>query len=83
MKYAPFVGVEPAVQSDAPAFLIQFKGPIGFPLANEMADNPVCIYVNGEASTYLTGGYTPNGQAPVTPLPQRAKPEFSLPSLAP
>jgi hypothetical protein len=83
VRYVPFVGVEPVIQSDAPAFVIEFRGPVGIPLAHETALDPVCLYIGGGAGLYLTGGYTPDGGAPVTPLPDRSRPVMALPSPAP
>ena len=81
--YAGLVGVEPQIQTDAPAWIVQLRGPIDFRIANQTWIDPVCIVVNGAQLFYAVGPTRSDIDGTIsTPLPA-APPDRSLPPLAP
>lgn len=83
-SYASLTGAEPELQSDAPAFVIQFRGPI--PQVNYNGEtwvDPICVVVDGQPGFYATGSRIPATGSEITPAPVSTKPTLSLPSPAP
>jgi hypothetical protein len=79
--YVPLVGIEPEIQTDGPAWLIETKGVVTLALAPTMR-NPTCVVVRGVSSWYATDAYS-EGNGWVTARPVPLPPSFRLPPLAP
>lgn len=84
VHYAWLTGLEPEIQTDAPAWVVAFKGEVPMPMSGEVWVDPTCIVVDGDGGFYATGpvrilasGVT------VTPPPARVKPDRALPPLLP
>ena len=84
VRYVWLAGVEPEIQTDAPAWLITFRGDIPMPKIGEVWVDPTCFYANGEAGFFATGPVknVSTGQL-FTPLPAKSPPDRALPPLAP
>jgi hypothetical protein len=54
--YVPLSGREPEIQTDAPAWLIQVRGPLQAPLDPEIAVDPTCVVIAGQYTLFGTGG---------------------------
>lgn len=83
-RYVPLTGREPQIQTDAPAWVIQFKGEIPMLLAGEVWIDPICVVINGERGYFATGpvrnldtGALHTPEVPANP------PDRALPTLAP
>lgn len=81
-RYIRAFGTEPELQSDSPAWVVQFKGRIDMG-PGDWADNPVCLVVSGQPPVW----YEPEGYgsatATFTPVTIGNAPVAALPSLAP
>lgn len=84
VRYAAFTGLEPEIKTDAPAWLVTFKGELAMPMSREIWIDPTCIVVGGSPMFYATGPVrsTETG-AVLSPLPAKQKAEFALPPLSP
>lgn len=79
--YAPLTGLEPEIQTDAPAWVIAIAGVVSLPLADTMR-NPTCVVVGGQATWFDTDAHsTPEGW--VTARPLALPPIYRLPPLVP
>lgn len=82
--YATLTGLEPELQVDGPAWVIQFRGdvmqlrPVG-----EVWVDPICVVIDGSGGFYATGGYRTADGALRTPAPVDVPPRYSLPPLDP
>ena len=79
-EYVNLWGMEPEIQTDKPAWVIQMAGRVE--LGSGWADDPVCVVVDGSATVFAP---TTNGTATETivpPTPPRS-PTLALPPLAP
>ena len=84
VKYVWLAGIEPQIQTDAPAWLIAFRGDIPMPKIGEVWVDPTCFYANGEAGFFATGLVKDVSSGKLfTPLPARTPPDRALPPLAP
>jgi hypothetical protein len=80
-SYARMFGTEPEIASESPAWVIQLSGRVDY--AGYWADNPVCVFVDGKASTYAPEAYG-DREGHFNPNPSRAPdPPLALPPLAP
>ncbi len=78
-RYTYLWGIEPEIQTDAPAWVIQFNGKIA--LRRGWAIDPVCVVIDGTPFTYAPKQYF-DGSKVVTPS-NPSKPTLALPPLAP
>jgi hypothetical protein len=53
--YAALTGKEPEIDTDAPAWLITFRGEVPMPTLHEMWIDPTCVVVNHDGGIYATG----------------------------
>ncbi|HET7678384.1 MAG TPA: hypothetical protein VFK38_11105 [Candidatus Limnocylindrales bacterium] len=84
VRYAKLVGVEPEIQSNEPAWIVQFQGEVPMPMSGEIWTDPTCIVVGTDGGFYATGPVKNVGSGAVyTPLPPKQMPEFALPPLLP
>ena len=84
VRYAPLTGVEPEIQTDAPAWLVTFKGEVPMPMSGEIWIDPTCVVVGGDGGFYATGAVKIlSSDVTVTPLPTKQKPDLALPPLLP
>lgn len=83
-RYVALTGREPEIQSDEPAWVIQFRGEIPMPANGEIWTDPVCVVTGDVFGYYATGPVKilPSGVV-VTPGPLASPPDRVLPSLAP
>ena len=79
-EYANLWGMEPEIQTDKPAWVIQMAGRVG---SHEFwADDPVCVVVDGVGTTYSPTSYGRGTKTVAAPTPPRS-PTRALPPLAP
>jgi len=78
-KYTYLWGTNPEIQTDAPAWAIQFQGKIA--LRGGWAIDPVCVVIGGIPYLFTPKQYF-DGAKVVTP-PAQSAPALSLPTLAP
>lgn len=84
VRYAWLTGVEPEIQTDAPAWIATFKGEVPMPMNGEIWVDPTCIVVSGDGGFYATGPVKIlSSDVTVTPLPAKQKPDLALPPLLP
>lgn len=84
VRYASLTGVEPEIQTDAPAWIVTFKGEVPMPMSGETWIDPTCIVVGGDGGFYATGPVKIlSSDVTVTPLPGKQKPGLALPPLLP
>lgn len=79
--YARLTGREPELQSDKPAWIVQFRGDIRMPWSNTVYVDPACIVVEGgEGGFFGTGTVQELGSGVArTPQPVVAEPDRLLP----
>ncbi len=65
--YVALTGVEPEIQTDSPAWVIEFRGDVSIRVG--IVTDPVCVVVDGEASLFATGGSKKADGEVSTPLP--------------
>lgn len=80
--YVNLVGVEPEIRTDAPAWVISFRGKVTLPRGLGWAIDPTCVVIDGERTLFLTGPHG-RGDNQVDPLPVPNPPTLALPPLAP
>jgi hypothetical protein len=84
VRYVSLTGLEPEIQTDAPAWIVTFKGEVPMPKSGEIWADPTCIVVKGDGGFYATGPVKILASAvTVTPLPAKQKPDLALPPLLP
>lgn len=76
-EYVPLWGVEPELQTDAPAWVVAFDGRVTLP-RGYWADDPVCVVIDGTATTYMPG-LSGLGTKVVPPLEAPRSPTMALP----
>jgi hypothetical protein len=81
--YAPLTGLEPELQVDQPAWMVQFAGEVPQAFSGETWIDPICVEVDGKAGFYATGPVRTAAGALHTPRPVPIQPKYSLPSLMP
>jgi predicted small lipoprotein YifL len=79
--YARLTGREPELQSDKPAWIVQFRGDIRMPWSNTIYVDPACVVVDGgDGGFFGTGGVREVGSDVTrTPQPIAAEPDRLLP----
>jgi hypothetical protein len=79
--YARLTGNEPELQSDKPAWIVQFRGDIRMAMSNIVYVDPVCIVVDGgDGGFFTTGTVREVGSGVVrTPQPVPMEPDRALP----
>lgn len=83
VHYARLTGLEPELQSDRPAWLVQFRGDIRVDWELVFTD-PICIVVDGDGGFFGTGPVRQVGtDVTVTPQPAKQEPDRALPPLEP
>lgn len=83
-RYAPLTGLEPEIKTDAPAWIVTFKGDVPMPMTGEIWVDPTCIVVDGDGGFYATGPVKIlSSKATVTPRPAKQQPDLALPPLLP
>ena len=80
-KYARFYGVEPELQTDQPAWVIQINGDLPSRTGSLLHD-PTCVVIGGIATMFVSNGETIGGVT-ITPAPQAKAPVLELPPLEP
>ena len=84
VRYVWLTGAEPEIQSDAPAWIVTFRGEVPMPMSGEIWIDPTCIVVGGDGGLYSTGPVKhPSMGVTSTPLPAKQKPDLALPPLQP
>jgi hypothetical protein len=79
VRYVPLTGREPEIQTDDPAWIIQFRGEIRVDWSLVFTD-PVCIVVDGTGGFHGTGPVRVVGtDAVITPQPVAFLPDLALP----
>jgi len=86
-KYARLTGGEIELQSDHPAWVVAFRGPIAYTTLSFSAGavtayDPVCVVVDGVRTVFVTSGTQFQDGTFVT-APPAPTPELALPTLAP
>lgn len=77
-KYAPFMGVEPELQTKDPVWVVQYRGEWDF--RGRVAPDPTCVVVDGIGTVFLTHGQVGQEEPVLTPpIP----PSLALPPLGP
>jgi hypothetical protein len=83
VHYARLTGLEPELQSDRPAWIVQFRGDIRVDWELVFTD-PVCIVVDGDGGFFGTGPVRQVGtEVMFTPQPAKQEPDRALPPLGP
>lgn len=79
--YARLTGREPELQSEKPAWIVQFRGEIRMPWSNTVYVDPACIVVDGgDGGFFSTGAAREVGsEVTTTPRPVAAEPDRTLP----
>jgi len=79
--YVRLTGHEPELQSDQPAWIVQFRGDIRMPMSNTVYVDPACIVVRGgDGGFFGTGPVKDIGSGVTrTPQPVVAEPDRLLP----
>ena len=80
-RYGWFYGSPPELETDAPAWVVQYQGDMASRLGT--LHDPTCVVIDGRRTIFATGGYTnPQGV-----LRERSKlaipPQLALPPLEP
>jgi hypothetical protein len=84
VRYAPLTGLEPEIKTDAPAWIVTFKGEVPMPMTGEIWIDPTCIVVGGDGGFYATGPVQIlSSKVTVTPVPAKQQPDLALPPLLP
>jgi hypothetical protein len=81
-RYIRAFGTEPELQSDKPAWVVQFKGRIDMG-PGDWADNPACLVVGGQPPVWYEPEAYGSATASIVPDKVGAAPVAALPSLAP
>ncbi|MBA3779535.1 MAG: hypothetical protein H0X16_09615, partial [Chloroflexi bacterium] len=76
--YVSLTGMEPEIQTDSPAWVIDFRGDVGTRVGSLI--NPICVVVDGETSLFGTGGRKVEGKVVSTPRPDPDPPTRALPA---
>lgn len=79
-EYVPLWGIEPEIQTDKPAWVIQMAGRVDW--GDSWGVDPVCVVIDGASSMFEPGTYGRGTQTVVPPTPSRS-PTRALPPLAP
>ena len=81
IHYARLTRREPELQTDKPAWLVQFRGDIRLPGGGRAFVDPTCIVVEGgDGGFFATGGVRdPASGNASTPLPDAVSPDRALP----
>ena len=81
IHYARLTRREPELQTDKPAWLVQFRGDIRLPGGGRAFVDPTCIVVEGgDGGFFATGGVRdPVSGSVSTPLPDVVSPDRALP----
>jgi hypothetical protein len=82
-QYVRLTGREPELATDAPAWLVEFAGPIPQPMSGENWFDAVCAVVDGNGGFFATGDVVSMDGRIDHPLPVPSEPTYSLPTLAP
>jgi hypothetical protein len=79
--YARLTGREPELQSNKPAWIVQFRGEIRMPWSNTVYVDPACIVVDGGDGGFFSTGATRDvgSEVTTTPRPVAAEPDRTLP----
>jgi hypothetical protein len=84
VRYVPLTGLEPEIQTDAPAWIVTFNGEVPMPKSGEIWIDPTCIVVGGGGGLYATGPVeNSSSHVTVTPMPVKQQPDLALPPLQP
>jgi hypothetical protein len=84
IHYVPLQGIEPEIQTDSPAFIIQFQGEIPQPMYNgETWIDPICVVIDGESGFYATGPRLLADGRTIAPDPVPLRPDRLLPTPKP
>jgi hypothetical protein len=84
LRYAPLTGLEPEIKTDAPAWIVTFKGEVPMPMTGEIWVDPTCIVVGGDGGFFATGPVKIlSSKVTVTPLPVKQQPDLALPPVLP
>jgi hypothetical protein len=79
-RYVPLTGLEPEIQTDAPAWIVTFTGEVPMPKSGEIWIDPTCIVVGGGGGMYATGPVEiTSSHVTVTPPPGNQQPDLALP----
>ena len=81
-EYVDLWGVEPEIQTDDPAWVIQMGGRVDLGGGTSWADDPVCVVVDGRPTIFSPGTSGTATESHVPPTPSRS-PTRALPALAP
>jgi len=80
-RYAWFFGKPPELETDAPAWVVQFDGDVG--TRSGTLHDPTCVVIDGVRTLFGTGGAT-RLDGRIEPRSELAKaPELALPPLMP
>jgi hypothetical protein len=80
-KYAPIVA--PELQSDQPAWVVQFGGDVFNPRTGTTLKAPTCVVISGVSYVFGTGLLVHADGQTETPIPPSQPPILALPTLAP
>ncbi|MES2209374.1 MAG: hypothetical protein V4515_04225 [Chloroflexota bacterium] len=83
-RYVPLTGREPQLREVGPAWIVQIRGDVPFPLSGEVWTDPTCVVTPSDFGFYGTGPIRNTSTDVVTtPEPPAALPDLALPTLAP
>jgi hypothetical protein len=83
-RYVPLTGLEPEIQTTAPAWVVQLKGEFPQLRGGEIWTDPVCVVIGETFGLYATGPVTDmaTGKS-VAPMAPESPPDLVLPKLQP